>query len=318
MTSSHPISPSASAQFQSEDDPALITADYALNSGLYIVSTPIGNLRDITLRALDVLKFADHILAEDTRQTSELLGHYNIKTSLSAYHDHNAAKRVPKIIERLNAGEVIALVSDAGTPLVSDPGYKLVSAALAGGVNVVPIPGASAVLAALTLSGLPSDKFSFGGFLPTKPTARKAYLKDYITSQGTLIFFETAPRLAASLADIKTTLGNRPVALTRELTKRYEEARYGSVSDVIDSLGANPPRGEIVLCIGPADAPQIWDKAAVESALHAAIQQHGVKQAANMVSGASNWTKRDVYQLALTLKSGTTKQGRMEKDTERG
>jgi len=312
MTSSHPISPSASAQFQSDDDPELIAAANALQPGLYIVSTPIGNLRDITLRALDVLKAADHILAEDTRQTSKLLGHYNIKTALSAYHDHNAAKRVPKLIDRLSAGDVIALVSDAGTPLVSDPGYKLVSAALAAGVNVAPIPGASAVLAALTLSGLPSDRFSFGGFLPAKSAARKTYLKDYLASQGTLIFFETAPRLAASLNDIKAVLGNRPIALTRELTKRYEEARYGTVSDVIESLSVNPPRGEIVLCIGPADGLQTWDKAAVEAALRDAIKQYGVKQAANIVSGASNWTKREVYQLALTLKSGSLRSDRTE------
>jgi 16S rRNA (cytidine1402-2'-O)-methyltransferase len=282
----------------------LITPDMALTAGLYIVSTPIGNLRDITLRALDVLKLADHILAEDTRQTGKLLGHYNIKAELSAYHDHNAAKRVPKLVERLEGGEVIALVSDAGTPLVSDPGYKLARAAIEAGVKVIPIPGASAVLAALTLSGLPSDRFSFGGFLPPKTSARKSYLQDYTAAAGTLIFFETAPRLAASLKDIRSVLGDRPIALTRELTKRYEEARYGSISAVVETLETSPPRGEIVLCIGPSSSAETWESAAVEAALPAAIAAHGVKQAASMIAGASGWKKRNVYQLALTLKEG--------------
>lgn len=315
MTSPHTISPTASAQFQSESDSALITALPELSPGLYIVSTPIGNLRDITLRALDILKMADHILAEDTRQTGKLLGHYNIKADLSAYHDHNAAKRVPKLVERLGQGEVMALVSDAGTPLVSDPGYKLVRAAIAAGINVIPVPGASAVLAALTLSGLPSDRFSFGGFLPPKSSARKAYLQNYVAMGGTLIFFETAPRLAASLSDIKSVLGDRPMALTRELTKRYEEGRYGTVSDVIESLQASPPRGEIVLCIGPSQSAHIWDDAQVRDALKSAIPAHGVKEAANMTAGASGWAKRDVYQLALKLKDKTTKMpGKKEKD----
>jgi len=302
MTSSHTISPSASAQFQSDMDDALITPDMTLLPGLYIVSTPIGNLRDITLRALDILKTADHILAEDTRQTNKLLNHYNIKAALSPYHDHNAAKRVPNLVERLADGETIALVSDAGTPLVSDPGYKLAHAAIEAGIKVIPVPGASAVLAALTLSGLPSDRFSFGGFLPPKSQARKTHLQDYLSTTGTLIFFETAPRLNASLQDIKSILGDRPIALTRELTKRYEEARYGSISEVLDTLDADPPRGEIVLCIGPSLTSQKWDDAAVEAALPEAIAMHGVKKAAGIIAGASGWPKRDVYQLALKLK----------------
>ncbi len=302
MTLPYTISPSASAQFQSEGEKPLITASSLVLPGLYIVSTPIGNLRDMTLRALDVLNQADHVLAEDTRQTGKLLSHYNIKANLSAYHDHNAAKRVPNIVKRLLGGETIALVSDAGTPLVSDPGYKLTSAAIAAGARVVPVPGASSVLAALTMSGLPSDRFSFGGFLPPKTTARKAHLKDYAGVKGSLIFFETAPRLAASLKDIITVLGDRPMALTRELTKRYEEARYGTVSHVIETLSENPPRGEIVLCIGPSLMPDIWDVCAVEAALRPAIVNHGVKQAANMTAAASGWTRRDVYQLALRLK----------------
>ena len=197
-----------------------------------------------------------------------------------------------------------ALVSDAGTPLISDPGYKLARAAIEAGVKVIPIPGASAVLAALTLSGLPSDRFSFGGFLPPKSQARKTYLQDYLFAKGTLIFFETAPRLAASLKDIKSILGDRPIALTRELTKRYEEARYGSIDEVLETIAANPPRGEIVLCIGPALSAQIWESPTVEAALVEAITANGVKKAANLIAEASGWTKRDVYQLALTLKEG--------------
>ena len=275
-------------------------------AGLYIVATPIGNLRDISLRALDILSSCDHILAEDTRQTSKLLSHYNIKTSLSAYHDHNAAKRVPKLVESLKDGAVMALVSDAGTPLVSDPGYKLVRAALEAGVNVVPVPGASAVLAALTLSGLPSDRFSFGGFLPPKTSARKTKLEDYKSTAGTLIFFETAPRLKASLTDVKAVLGDRPMALTRELTKRYEEARHGRVSEIIATLETSPPKGEIVICIGPSPTGDKWSEADVLDALPQAIARAGVKRAAERLAKESGWAKRDVYQLALKVKNGST------------
>ena len=303
MTSPDTISPTSTTQLQSQVDYTKLALGAKLDAGLYIVATPIGNLRDITLRAIDILVAAEHILAEDTRQTSKLLSHYNIKTSLSAYHDHNAAKRVPKLVESLKDGAVFALVSDAGTPLVSDPGYKLVKAALDAGVNVVPIPGASAVLAALTLSGLPSDRFSFGGFLPPKSAARMSKLETYQGAAGTVIFFETAPRLKASLLDIKTVLGDRSMALTRELTKRYEEARYGRISEVLETIETDPPRGEIVLCIGPSPTQGRWAAEQVLTALPLAISEQGVKRASEMIAKQAGWAKRDVYQLALTLKN---------------
>ncbi|MEP6342765.1 MAG: 16S rRNA (cytidine(1402)-2'-O)-methyltransferase [Maricaulaceae bacterium] len=303
MTSPDPIiSPATTRQLQSGFDHSPFAEDAKLAAGLYIVSTPIGNLRDITLRALDILANVDHILAEDTRQTAKLLAHYKIKTPLSAYHDHNAAKRVPKLVESLQEGAIMALVSDAGTPLVSDPGYKLVSAAIEAGIHISPIPGASAVLAALTLSGCPSERFSFGGFLPPKITARKRWLETYLTTPGTLIFFETGPRLLASLSDIETVLGNRPVALTRELTKRYEEARYGSVTELMQTVKDDPPRGELVICIGPSTESGVWDEAQVIAALTEVIDELGVKRAATAVAQNCGWKKRDVYALALRMK----------------
>ena len=307
MTPSDSISANSMAslpttQLQSEANNIKLAQKASLPAGLYIVSTPIGNLRDITLRALDILNSCDHILAEDTRQSSKLLSHYSIKANLSAYHDHNAAKRVPKLVESLKAGAVIALVSDAGTPLVSDPGYKLVRAAIEAGVSVVPVPGASAVLAGLTLSGLPSDRFSFGGFLPPKSAARRAKLESFIAYAGTLIFFETAPRLRASLTDMRDVLGDRPMALTRELTKRYEQARYGTISEIISTVESAPPKGEIVLCIGPSLTGSKWDEAQLRAALPEAIAAQGVKRASDQLANLSGWAKRDVYQLALTLK----------------
>lgn len=307
MTSNNSISPTSPTQLQSEVKHTDFAQDanlgLTLDVGLYIVSTPIGNLRDITLRALDVLTHCDHILAEDTRQSLKLLSHYKIKTSLSPYHDHNAAKRVPKLVESLKDGKTLALISDAGTPLVSDPGYKLVQAALEAGVNVVPVPGASAVLAALTLSGLPSERFSFGGFLPPKSAARKRKLESYSSTLGTLIFFETGPRLAASLTDIKTVLGDRPMALTRELTKRYEEGRYGHISEVLETVKSAPPKGEIVICIGPLADHGRWEPAQVIAALPDMISELGVKRASESLANDAGWAKRDVYQLALQLKN---------------
>ena len=302
------MSSDATTQLQSDANNRWLAPDGkqdSLVAGLYIVATPIGNLRDISLRALDMLSGCDHILAEDTRQTSKLLTHYSINTPLSAYHDHNAAKRVPKLVESLNEGAVMALVSDAGTPLVSDPGYKLVRAALEQGVNVVPVPGASAVLAALTLSGLPSDRFSFGGFLPPKTSARQTKLEEYKSTAGTLIFFETAPRLKASLADVKSVLGDRPMALTRELTKRYEEARYGAISEIIATLDTSPPKGEIVICIGPSPTGNKWSEADLLAALPQVIEAAGVKRAAEQLAKEAGWAKREVYQLALKLKNGS-------------
>jgi len=273
-----------------------------LESGLYVVATPIGNLGDITVRALEVLHSADHILAEDTRQTQKLLDAYDIKTPISAYHDHNAAKRVPKLIEGLEAGQTYALVSDAGTPLISDPGFKLVRAAVAAKINVFPLPGASAVLAGLVKSGLPSDRFMFAGFFPTKSAARKTVLGDLARVKATLIFFETGPRVKNCLEDIAEILGTRQIVLTRELTKRYEEARHGTAETLLKSIDISPPKGEIVLLIGPPDDGELWEKEGVLNALKKLVPELGVKRASADIAEQSGWVKRDVYQLALSLK----------------
>jgi len=273
-----------------------------MQSGLYIVSTPIGNLRDITLRALDVLSGVDLILAEDTRQTIKLLNAYKIETPLSAYHDHNAAKRIPGLLKKLEEGASIALVSDAGTPLVSDPGFKLARDAMEAGHNVVPVPGASAVLAGLVTSGLPSDIFTFIGFLPPKTTARKAMLETVKNVPGTLVFFETGPRLVACLEDIGAILGERSGAIARELTKHYEETRRGHISDLIDSIKTSPPRGEIVLLIGADLARGLWDSADVDRGLTDSIAEMGLKRASNHIAELSGWAKRDVYKRALEIK----------------
>ncbi len=273
-----------------------------LSPGLYIVSTPIGNLRDITLRALDVLHAAQHILAEDTRQTRKLCEVYSIATPLSAYHDHNAATRVPDLIERLQAGERIALVSDAGTPLVSDPGFRLVRAAVEAEIDVWPIPGASALLAGLVKSGLPSDAFHFAGFLPPKSAARQSALSKLSTVQATLVFFETGPRIGKVLADAAKVLGNRRCVLTRELTKRYEEARHGTAMELLTSVNETPPKGELVLLIAPPTADALWSEEQVRSALDEQIADVGVKRASTAIAELSGWQKREVYALALSLK----------------
>lgn len=292
---------SPAPQHLSGESPARVTAP-VLAPGLYIVSTPIGNLRDITLRALDVLQAADHILAEDTRQTRKLCEVYSLNTPLSAYHDHNAAARVPDLIERLQAGEKIALVSDAGTPLVSDPGFRLVRAAVEAGVDVWPIPGASALLAGLVKSGLPSDAFHFAGFLPPKSAARQAALSKLSAVQATLVFFETGPRIGKVLGDIEKILGDRPCVLTRELTKRYEEARHGTAGELLASVKETPPKGELVLLIGPPDADSLWTEGQVTAALQEQISDVGVKRASAAVAELSGWAKRDVYALALSQK----------------
>ncbi len=273
-----------------------------LTPGLYVVATPIGNLRDITLRALDVLGGVNRVLAEDTRQTGKLLEAFDIKSSLTAYHDHNAAARIPQVLGWLEAGQSVALVSDAGTPLVSDPGFKLVRAALAAGHEIFPLPGASAVLAGLVKSGLPSDKFLFAGFLPVKSAARKREIDRLKSVPATLIFFETGPRILACLTDLESVLGQRQVVLTRELTKHYEEARYGSFTDIIKSVETDIPRGELVLLIGPSGAEEHWDEARVISALSDRIPDAGVKRASTEIAELAGWAKRDVYALALTLK----------------
>jgi 16S rRNA (cytidine1402-2'-O)-methyltransferase len=277
----------------------------ALDAGLYIVATPIGNLRDITLRAIDTLRAADEILAEDTRVARRLLEAHNIRSKVTPYHDHNGAKRRPEILDKLSNGAAIALISDAGTPLVSDPGWKLSREALEAGHSVTPLPGASALLAALVASGLASDKFMFCGFLPPKSGARRKAALDLKSVPGTLIFYESGPRLADCLSDLAETLGGaREAAVSRELTKLFEETRRGSLADLASHYEETGyPKGEIVVLVGPP-LKTIASDEDIEAALSVALKSHSVKQAAADVSARFNLPKRDMYQKALALKNG--------------
>jgi len=276
----------------------------AVAPGLYVVSTPIGNLRDITLRALDILGGAEEVLAEDTRVASKLLSAYGIKARLSPYHDHNGAERRPGLLKRLEEGARIALISDAGTPLVSDPGWKLVHEALEHGIKVYPVPGASALLAGLVASGLPSDRFLFAGFLPPKSGARRTEIESLKQVPATLVFYESGPRLSESLADLATVLGDRDAAVARELTKLFEETRRGTLAELAEHYDqAGPPRGEIVLLVGPPK--EVAATAAdIDAALRVALNEMPTKAAASSVAEALGLPKRDVYQRALQLKSG--------------
>ncbi len=272
--------------------------------GLHIVATPIGNLQDVSFRALNVLAAADAILAEDTRVTKTLLAHYGISTPLIAYNDHSAPVIRPRMIARLKEGQALALVSDAGTPLVSDPGYKLVEAAIAEGVAVTGVPGPSAVLSALVLSGLPTDRFFFEGFLPPKSAARRTRLDLLAGIPGTLVLFESARRLPDMLADAAAILGDRPAVVARELTKLFETVRRDRLPALAAAFAAEgPPRGEIVVLIGPPDggaAPDDTD-AALDARLRAALAAHSIKDAAALVADELRLPKRDVYQRALAL-----------------
>ena len=269
--------------------------------GLHVVATPIGNLRDISLRALTTLASANAVLAEDTRVSRTLLAHYGITTPLIAYHEHNAAEMRPKIMKRLAAGEALALISDAGTPLVSDPGYRLVRAAREAGIAVTSLPGPSAAIVGITLSGLPSDRFLFAGFLPPKEKGRADVLGELAAVPATLVFYETAPRLTDALASIAACLPGREVAVARELTKLYEECRSGTPEELIAHYSAHPPRGEIVLMIGPA--PVIESTMAdAETLLRAELAHAKPSQAAGAVAKATGLDRKALYALALSLK----------------
>lgn len=274
------------------------------DAGLYLAATPIGNLRDITLRVLDALSGADRILAEDTRQTRRLLDAYDIKAALHAYHEHNAESLRPSLIEAIKAGERIVLVTDAGTPLVSDPGYKLARTVIDEGLMVSPLPGASAALAGLCISGLPSDRFLFAGFPPSKQGARVRWYQDLKAIGATLIMYEAPQRLKASLADAYEVFGPRDAVIARELTKLYEEARRGSLKDLADYYAqAGNPKGEIVLMIAPPDEREgEWDQDRIDAALRLALEEQGPSGAAAQVAKASGVKKKVLYQRALELK----------------
>jgi 16S rRNA (cytidine1402-2'-O)-methyltransferase len=257
-----------------------------LPPGLYLVATPIGNLADISLRALAVLACANLIAAEDTRHSRKLLTHFGIKGELTAYHEHNAGKERPKLLARIGAGASVALISDAGTPLISDPGYKLVREALDAGFTVTSIPGASAVLAGLTSAGLPTDTFLYAGFLPPKQGARRQRLEDLKPAPATLIFFETAPRLAKCLADMAATLGPREAAVLKELTKLHEAIARGSLAALAAEIAETSElKGEFVVVVGPpvAEDAVIGDDAIV-AALKQALQVESFRDAVRSVA----------------------------------
>ncbi len=271
-------------------------------AGLYVVATPIGNAADITLRALDTLKRADAIACEDTRVTSKLMGIHGVTTPLVSYHEHNAERMRPVLVGRMQAGESVALVSDAGTPLVSDPGYKLVRACVEAGVPVTALPGPSAALAGLVLSGLPSDRFLFAGFLPNKSAARRTALGELATVPATLVFYESPQRLADSLADMAAVLGPREAAMARELTKLYEEVRRGPLPDLAAHYEqAGPPKGEVVVVVAPPGAEAEAQAVDVDAALRDALGRLSMRDAAAEVALLTGRPKREVYARALEL-----------------
>jgi 16S rRNA (cytidine1402-2'-O)-methyltransferase len=273
----------------------------ALAGGLYLVATPIGNLRDITVRALEVLAAADLIACEDTRVSRKLTDHYGLTTPLTPYHDHNAAEARPRLMARLAEGAAIALISDAGTPLVSDPGYKLVRAAREAGVSVTALPGASAVLAALTVSALPTDRFFFEGFLPAKEGQRRARIAELKRTPATLVLFESGPRIGATLADLAAELGAREAAICRELTKLHEEVRRGDLLTLARHYaGEAETRGEFVIVIAPPD-PDSHEATDIDALLRAALARLSVKEAVAEIAAVTGEARREVYQRALAL-----------------
>jgi 16S rRNA (cytidine1402-2'-O)-methyltransferase len=283
--------------------PRLFRPDPDLEAGLYIVSTPIGNLRDITLRALDVLASADLICAEDTRVAMKLLNAYGVSSKVRPYHDHNGAQARPGLIRELQGGARIALISDAGTPLVSDPGFKLVREAAAAGVKVIAIPGASAPLAALTASGLPTDRFVFAGFPPPKSAARKRFLGELKAIAGTLVFFEGPSRLAEALADMAEVFGDREAVVARELTKLFEEVRRGRLGALAAAYGeSGPPRGELVVLVGPPLGDAEIDEADLEAAMRAADPALPLKEQAAAIAERFGLKRRDVYNRMLEMR----------------
>ena len=273
-----------------------------LNPGLYVVATPIGNLGDVTLRALAILAGADAILAEDTRVSRALLARYGIERPLSPYHEHNAAEARPRALRRIAQGQALALISDAGTPLISDPGYKLVAEAIAQGFAVAAAPGPSAALAALCIAGLPTDRFYFEGFLPTRRSARRERINALAAVPGTLVFYEAPGRLAETLADLALELGDRPAAVARELTKLHEEVRRGALDELAAEYAAGEaPRGEIVIVVGPMQARPVISEAALDREIVESLEKLSVRDAAAAVAAKHGLPRRHVYARALAL-----------------
>lgn len=276
-----------------------------LTDDLYIIATPIGNMGDITFRAIEVLKSVDAVLCEDTRTSGKLLSYYGINTPRIAYHEHNEREMSRKIISMIkDEGKKLALISDAGTPLISDPGYRLLQECAENDISFTCVPGACACIDALVLSALPTDKFLFAGFLPNKSSARKTALKEVEGITSTIIFYETANRLLESLKDIREVLGERTMAVARELTKKFEEARRDNVSELIDFYEKNgDPKGEIVLVIEGAEKDKIkFSPQEIDKMILHEIKTKSIKDAAAFVAEQTGASKRDIYQRALELK----------------
>ncbi|MEO8604502.1 MAG: 16S rRNA (cytidine(1402)-2'-O)-methyltransferase [bacterium] len=267
---------------------------------LFVVATPLGNLEDISLRALRVLKEVALVAAEDTRHSRILLTHFGISTPLSSYYDHVERERAPKLVERLCAGDDIALISDAGTPGIADPGYRLVRAAIAAGIRVVPIPGPSVVIAALSVAGLPTDRFAFEGFIPSKAAARTAFFHGIAAEPRTVVCFEAGRRLRESLVDLAAVMPARDIVIAREVTKLYEEFVRGTALELAARAADLEARGEVTLLIAPAPAAEKMDEAAVRDAI-AQLRGAGLgmKSIAKQLAADSGWSTRDIYRLGL-------------------
>jgi 16S rRNA (cytidine1402-2'-O)-methyltransferase len=270
---------------------------------LYVVATPIGNLEDMTYRAVRILEEASLIAAEDTRHSRKLLDHYGIKTALISYHEHNEEARAQQLLEKLQGGQCIALISDAGTPCIADPGYRLVNSCRRNGVEVVAVPGASALIAALSVSGLPTDGFKFVGFLPSKTHGRRRQLETMVAEDRTQAFYEAPHRLLSSLKDVADVCGGqRTIAVARELTKRHEELFFGTVSEALEHFGERPVKGELVVLLGGAtkEVPQL----SLEEALVERYRQGGLswKQVVKQVAKEYGLPSSDVYKVSLSLR----------------
>jgi 16S rRNA (cytidine1402-2'-O)-methyltransferase len=291
---------------------AAVVAPTEMGAGcLFVVATPIGNLEDITMRALRILKEADLIACEDTRQTLKLLSHFDISKRLVSYHEHNEITRAAEIAIELEQGAKVALVSDAGTPAISDPGHRLVSLCLRHGIRVVPVPGASAFVAALAASGMPIEQFSFAGFLPSRPTERRKALRALATEPRTLALYEAPHRLQDTLEDALEILGNRPAVIAREVTKMYEEFQRGHIEDLIAAAQKKAPRGEITLLIGPPDGHEIHAadlavavKVPLARRVDEIMAERGVdrKAALKQVARERGITRREAYKQLLVTR----------------
>jgi 16S rRNA (cytidine1402-2'-O)-methyltransferase len=273
---------------------------------LYIVATPIGNLEDITLRAIRTLKEADVIAAEDTRHTQVLLRHFAINTPLTSFHEHNERAKTARLVTRLERGESIALVSDAGTPAISDPGYRLVVAAIGAGIRVIPIAGPSALIAALSAAGLPTDGFDFRGFLPARKQERRSRLQELRDGRYTMVFYETPHRLQESLDDVREILGDRRMVLAREVTKLHEEFLRGRISEVIGEVSRREIRGEMTLVIeGCSDSNAASEEALVDEIDKLKGEGMRIKEIAEIIGEKYGYSKREIYRLALGKKDET-------------